>query len=245
VVDSETYDAGGSFRISSVRKSHGNSVDTFTLQNVVNPSGSDFGTIAKKKLLENATIEAFLVNWKDPTEYYQDFKGFISRVKPRDFTYDIEAEGLSSLLLQNVMKTYENSCIWTFGDTTTCTFNTTTVQVSGSITDVTSRSEFEDTGRTEGDNHFRFGMLTFSTGNNTGISREVKSYDGISKIFVVFEPFPYEIQNGDAYDVYQGCDKSVTTCKDEFSNFENFGGYLYKVPKAEDLTWQPPEEDEV
>ena len=243
VVDGDTYDSAGGFRLSAIRKAQGNSVDTFTLTNVVSPSGSDFATRAKKKLLENATIRVFLVNFKDPTEYYEDFKGLISRVKPKDFTFDIEGEGLSCLLLQNVMKTYEHSCIWTFGSSQ-CGFALSGVTVTGSVTGVTNRSVFEDTSRSEADNHFQFGILTWTSGLNSGISREVKSYDGINTEFTLYEPMPYEIQGGDGYSVYQGCDKLVDTCKDDFDNFENFAGYLYKVPKEEDLTWIPPEEDE-
>lgn len=246
-IGSDTYDSEGRFTISSIRKGNGNNIDNLTLSNVVIPSGSDFGTLAKKKLLENATLELFLVNFNDTTQYYQDFKGFINRVKPKDFTFDIEAEGLSSLLLQNVMKTYENSCIWLFGGTE-CSFDTSTVTVSGTITSVTNRSTFIDTSRTEGDNHFRFGIFQITSevsgGENIGITREVKSYDGINKEFVLYEPLPYEVEVGDGYSVYQGCDKSSDTCKNEFDNFANYGGYLHKVPKQEDLTYIPPDEDE-
>lgn len=33
--------------------------------------------------------------------------------------------------------------------------------------------------------------------------------------------------NGDAVDVYAGCDHTVTTCRDKFGNVSNFGGFPY------------------
>tara|TARA_R100000152_G_C6777873_1_gene208043 strand:+ start:53 stop:2872 length:2820 start_codon:yes stop_codon:yes gene_type:complete len=40
-------------------------------------------------------------------------------------------------------------------------------------------------------------------------------------------PTPLEIQAGDTFDLEPGCNKLRSTCKDTFSNVENFGGFPY------------------
>ena len=242
IVNGDTYDADGSFTISDIKKGNGNSIDSLTLSNVVNPSGSDFLEKAKKKLLENAEVDIYLVNFNDPTQYYQDFKGFVHRVKVKNFTVDLEVEGLSSLLLQNIMKTYENTCPLIFGSDE-CGFDLLTVTVSSSVTSVTNRNTFKDTFITETDNFYRFGIITWTSGNNVGLSREIKSWDSINKEYVIYINMPYEIQVGDTYEVSQGCDKSPDFCK-SLDNFDNFEGYLHLVPNADDLTYIPPDDIE-
>lgn len=240
-VDGNTYLSDGRFTISATKKSLGNQVDTLTVTQIVEPSGSNFNEIAKKKLLEGSQVDVYLVNRVDTTQFYQDFKGYISRVKVRDFTVDIEVEGTASRLLQNIMKTYEHSCIVNFGSAE-CGFNTATVTETGTITSVTNRRKFIDTSRSESDDHFQFGIFTFTSGDNNGLTREVKTYDSITKEFVLYSDMPYEIVVGTTYSVYEGCDKLPDTCKDDFDNFINFRGYLNLVPNADKLTWTPPDE---
>jgi len=99
------------------------------------------------------------------------------------------------------------------------------VDATGTVTNPTSRYAFTDTSRTEADNYFRYGLLTWTSGNNNGYSMEVKSYTLSGTAFELFEPMPYDIQIGDTYDLYAGCDKQASTCKTKFSNFVNFRGF--------------------
>lgn len=81
--------------------------------------------------------------------------------------------------------------------------------VSGGLVDV-----FEgDTG------FFDYGIITMDSGLNTGFSREVKSY--VPGQWTLQEPFPYAVAIGDAYTMTPGCDKTLPTCRDRYSNVIN------------------------
>lgn len=73
--------------------------------------------------------------------------------------------------------------------------------------------------------YFDFGVITFTSGNNSGLSMEVRSY--VPKQITLQLPMPYPLQVGDTYTMHAGCDKSVTTCHDRFSNVVNFRGEPY------------------
>jgi len=73
--------------------------------------------------------------------------------------------------------------------------------------------------------YFDFGVITFTSGNNVGLSMEVRCY--VPGQITLQLPMPYQCQVGDAYTMHAGCDKSVTTCHDRFSNVVNFRGEPY------------------
>jgi hypothetical protein len=73
--------------------------------------------------------------------------------------------------------------------------------------------------------YFDFGVITFTSGNNDGLSMEVRSYV-VGQITLQL-PMPYACQVGDTYTMHAGCDKSVTTCHDRFANVVNFRGEPY------------------
>ena len=77
---------------------------------------------------------------------------------------------------------------------------------------------------------FTFGKVTFLTGRNIGIAREVKAFSTTSAdgetftgpgLFELFEAFPFDIQVGDTYEAQAGCDKSLTICVERFDNIQN------------------------
>lgn len=77
---------------------------------------------------------------------------------------------------------------------------------------------------------FTYGLVTFTSGKNIGIAREVRTFsvttvDGVTftgpGAFEVFEAFPFDIEVGDAYEAKAGCDKSIPLCRDKFSNIRN------------------------
>ncbi len=76
---------------------------------------------------------------------------------------------------------------------------------------------------------FTFGKVTFTSGKNIGISREVKSFAvtpagggyGGPGYFELFEAAPFDIMLGDLYEVQAGCDKSLAMCVGRFDNVNN------------------------
>lgn len=66
------------------------------------------------------------------------------------------------------------------------------------------------------------GLLTWETGQNAGVSQEVKTWDGT--IITLFERPFWPMAENDRYVIHPGCDKLRTTCGDKFSNILNFRG---------------------
>jgi hypothetical protein len=77
---------------------------------------------------------------------------------------------------------------------------------------------------------FTFGRVTFTSGKNIGISREVKAFsvttaDGVTFTapghFELFEALPFDLEIGDTYEAHAGCDKSLVLCTGRFDNVHN------------------------
>lgn len=80
---------------------------------------------------------------------------------------------------------------------------------------------------------FHQGEVRVTCGNNNGIRRTIlEAEDGLITVAV---PFPNEMEVGDTYDYYPGCDKTPETCRDRFDNLSNFFGFCYLPPTEEAL----------
>ncbi len=75
---------------------------------------------------------------------------------------------------------------------------------------------------------FRNGLVTFNTGQNRGISREVMTFDDDG--FTLQEEMPFDIIVGDQFTAIVGCDRRVQTCKSRFGNVINFRGEPFIKP---------------
>lgn len=81
-----------------------------------------------------------------------------------------------------------------------------------------------------GSGTFALGRVVMTSGNNSGFSRTVSAYDA-SGVFTLLNPLPYDVDVGDTFDAYPGCDKTQATCV-LFGNKPNFGGQPY-IPSPE------------
>ncbi len=72
------------------------------------------------------------------------------------------------------------------------------------------------------------GFITFTSGANSGVVATIKEADstGLTLIY----PLPNVPAAGDAFTAAQGCDHTMATCKNQFSNLSNFRGYPYVPP---------------
>lgn len=77
------------------------------------------------------------------------------------------------------------------------------------------------------DGYFAHGELSFTSGANAGLSRNVKAWRNADKRIELHNLLPYEIVPGDAFTMKAGCNKLYGTCKSKFSNGPNFRGFLW------------------
>ena len=72
---------------------------------------------------------------------------------------------------------------------------------------------------------FNGGVVTFETGPNTGVSMEVKNWTQSTGQIELFLSVPFNVEPGDIFRVYPGCDKSIVSCAAIFGNAPNYRGF--------------------
>jgi hypothetical protein len=73
-------------------------------------------------------------------------------------------------------------------------------------------------------NYLDQGTVTWISGNNAGVSMEMKLYDINTTSVILWLGMNFPIQAGDSFFYYPGCDKRRETCFLKFDNILNFRG---------------------
>lgn len=114
-----------------------------------------------------------------------------------------------------------------------CTLLKSAFTVSGTISTAGDGAHFT-TNLTQANNYFNLGVLTFTSGLNSGQSANVALFSHASGAFAMRFPFPVAPSPGDAFSVYPGCDKQQSTCTNFFNNLVHFAGQPY-IPTPETI----------
>lgn len=184
----------------------------------------------RKGLFREAKVEEFLV---DRTF---TFAGYITKtvywiVQTRfngDF-WEAEIEGVARWLAPDVGFLYTKNCRYQLGDSR-CGVNISVLQKSTTVTSVAEvRRKFTATALIgDGANRYLYGYLTWTSGNNSGLISEVKTFDTDTGEVLLQLPLNADIQTSDGFTIRPGCDKYAATCQAApFSNWAKFGGFPY------------------
>lgn len=230
VVSGVTYRAAYGFSPSSVDTNAGLAVDNLDVKGLFNVSGLALADIQSGKW-DYATVEVFLVNYSSVSDgTIKIRKGTVGEFRLDRQNFMAEIRGLFQAYSRQIVELYSPACRADLGDTR-CGVTIGTYTVAGTVTAVTSKRVFVDTGRTEASDYFNGGLLTWTGGVNSGRAMEVKDWTNGSKTFELVLPMLSTIAVGDTYSVYAGCDKTLATCRDKFNNVVNFRGEPY-VPAS-------------
>jgi len=173
-------------------------------------------------LYDHAKMEFFVYDYVAETKIKDLGLGNIGEVALSDESYTAEYRSLSQKMQQTIGRVCSAECDASLGDAR-CGVTLATYTVTGSITGVTTNKAFTDSSKAQADDFFNYGLITFTSGLNNGLSREVKSFG--SGLFTTHLAFPFDIAPFDTYSVYRGCDKTQATCRDDFDNIINFRGH--------------------
>lgn len=178
-------------------------------------------------------IELASVDWTDPDGQPQIVLliGLFGTLQLAGKTGLLSLVSIEYLLSQRMGRTITLPCDASLGDSR-CKYTLTAD--SCTVTAATSRLAFTDLSRTEADGHYNGGKLVWLTGANAGGTFDIKRYVAASDTIELYEPVQFDIQTGDTADLYRGCDKTIDTCVDVFSNGTNHQGNPY-VPSEKDL----------
>ena len=90
-----------------------------------------------------------------------------------------------------------------------------------------------DDARTEADEHWNFGYLTFADDTLTpelrGLVREIQDFIAAEDKVLFKIGLPVAVQAGDTYKIERGCDRSLDSCVNKFNNGANYGG-IHTLP---------------
>jgi len=177
---------------------------------------------------DDARVTIFEVNFRDPSAGVNVLKrGSTGTAKANRGSWVIEFRSLKQALQQSVTIVTQKTCRYRLGSTSMpdglCMVDLSAFQETGDVSGVTSNRQFTDDGLSNPDGYFQEGEVLFTSGDNAGYARKVKSFVALEFLFAA--PFPYAIQVGDTYIVTAGCQKRWDVdCRDKFDNLLNFGG---------------------
>ena len=213
-------------------------IEVDTLSVTLFPSATD--TISNIKLstailsfgfLDNAKLElrkCFLTDWSTPIGDLILFMGTVSDIVGTGTQIDISVKSKLEVLNAQVPRNlYQASCMNLVYDTI-CQANKSSVTVTGSATSGTVSTVSSSVYLSDG--YFDLGVLTFTSGLNSGIKRTVKKFAG--SVFTFSLPLPFAPSSGDTFSVFPGCDNTMATCSSKFGNLIHFRGMPF-IPVPE------------
>jgi uncharacterized phage protein (TIGR02218 family) len=230
------YRAGPGLDVAALATTAGLGVDNSEMTVLPDDSTVTIGDILAGKW-DGAAYELFRFDWTQAAPVRDVLQaGTLGPLQPRRGAYVVELRGLQQYLQQPIGSVSSKTCRARLGDAL-CTVDLAPFTVTGTLTGVTSNSQFTDTARAEADDYFAEGLLTFTSGNNDGLSYKVKTY--AADVFTLSVAPIGAVQVGDTYSVIAGCRKRLDEdCVAKFSNAVNFQGEPHR-PTLDSLTAPP------
>lgn len=227
-VDGTTYEASTGFLGTEIESQLGMSVDNMDVYGAVDSVNISETDLAAG-LYDNAAVEVLLVNWEDTAQFVIMKKGNLGEVKRGTVMFQTEVRGISNELQNTKGRIYEYTCDALLGDgRCSKVVSGSTYTGTGIVASSNGYSSIVASGLDSYNNGwFSRGKITFTSGNNSGISREIKAHFNTNGVVTVslWEQTPFEIEANNTFSIVAGCDKTFKTCKAKFSNEDNFRGF--------------------
>lgn len=179
-------------------------------------------------LFDGAECYLFATDFLNPVEDYEPLmKSTLGKTTLNDDRFTIEDMSIVDKLNQTVGWTHTTQCPNDFGgqEYGGCKVALGPITVTGTITAVGSTLSFTDSSRAESADHFGWGWVTFTSGDNVGL-RAIKIRDFAAGVFTLYDPPYYPITAGVTYSAVPGCRKRLVDCQ-HHNNVARFGGDLY------------------
>lgn len=220
----EVYVAAQGYEPSEVQTSGRLNVDNLEVVGFLAAAGITQADLEAGKW-DYARVEIARVNWANPSQglLYQR-AGELGQVTVRDGRFVVELRGLMQFLQRQIGRVTAPNCDAKLGDTR-CGVDLGALTVAGTVTAVTSRQAFTDSALAQAEHYFRYGLVTWLTGENAGARMEVKAFAAGGAITLQL-PMIGAIAVGDTFEIAPGCDKvREGDCITKFDNAINFRGF--------------------
>lgn len=188
-------------------------------------------------LFDGASVEAWLVPWSGAGRHHRLLKGTFAPVEQNGRGFKVELIGDGGKLMQTpLVRRLQPGCRFKFGDPVTCQKDLGPLTVTGTVDSAIGQRSFVDAARSETAGYFKRGVVTFTSGDNNGISAEIKEHETGGE-FELWPRLPYGVSAGDTYSMTPGCtllrasDGGCNGCT-AWANDARYGGFD-KVPTGD------------
>jgi uncharacterized phage protein (TIGR02218 family) len=236
IIDGVTYEAADGLGLSNLRTKTGTGVDNLQIT----------GLQVTNRVVEadmhggrydGARIRLFAVDYEDLAAGPMVLlTGNIGVISFSDGGFEFEARSLTQRLSQQVGDLYSPLCrVRQLGDAQ-CKVDLAAFTFSRTVADVLSRGAMDFGSDTHPTDYFTYGLVTFTSGANAGISRPVRAHNSAGSLasIDVQEPFPFNIEVGDVANLVAGCPRTTAVCIGTFSNIVNFHGEPM-IPRSDQM----------
>ena len=228
VFDGTTFEAASGFTATEIRESIGLSVDDLEVESALSSARLSEPRLAAGDF-DDAAVEIFRVDWSEPVSRVLVRRGSIGEVRRSGTSFVAEVRGLAHYLQQTRGRVFQYGCDAELGDAR-CGIDLDDPLYRASATVATSGSDraLTTAGLTDfADGWFTRGLLTFTSGDNTGRAVEIKLHARRTDDATIelWQPPGAAIAPGDTFVVTAGCDKQFATCRDRFANAANYRGF--------------------
>lgn len=232
--NSEIYLSGSGFQFTGYDAAANLAPGMVDLEALAGVGGVSRDAIASG-VFDNARAYLFATSYVAPVEDEEEVvASILGKTTLRDERYAIQEFALVDVLSQSQTDSYSPTCPKEFGgqEFGGCGVALGPLTDTGTLTGVTDQSTFQDTGRAEAADYFAAGAVRFTTGGNAALAPyAIKAYAADGTI-TVYEPYPFTVQAGDAYEIIPGCRKRLEDCKDKWTNVTRFGGFTFVPVKS-------------
>jgi uncharacterized phage protein (TIGR02218 family) len=229
VIGANTYKTDSGYEFTGLAAEGNMAPGVIDLSGIADIAGIGYDQIVSG-VFDNARVYLFATTWRTPVVDEEPLGvAFMGKITFKDERYSAELMMMVDALNQSVGKTYTPSCPKKFGgqEYAGCKVALGPITVTGTLTSVTSASQFADSARAEAVDYFAEGTIAFTTGANAGLKpQEIKAHTAGGSI-LTHEAFYYPVVIGDAYSMIPGCRKRLADCRDKWNNVVNFGGFSF------------------
>lgn len=228
VFDGTTFSANDGMSARAFDQTTGLSVDNSEALGVLSDAGVRESDILAGRF-DSAMVEAWLVNWKTPSQRTMLFRGEMGEIERAGGAFKAELRGLTESLNQPQGQVYQSPCAAILGDGA-CRVDLSSgrysreseiARVSGTLVETTS--SFQDLP----DGWFEHGQVLVLTGAGAAATQIVKT-DRVGtarRSIELWDALPQEVTSGERVRLVAGCDKRIETCRGKFANVMNFRGF--------------------
>lgn len=192
---------------------------------------------------DKAIVTCFLVDVTDlpntlndsPASFLLVSQRQVKGISQSDLGFNLQTRDDDWKLEASIGKQTSKFCSHNLGDAN-CRVDLTNYTFTETVTNAANRYQFEISGSfTPG--QFDRGKITFVTGGNALISRDVAKFETGNKI-ALWQPLPYAIAIGDEVAITQGCGKTLFDCITRYNNAINHGGEPH-IPTTDQAIYMP------